>query len=149
MAKPTLYHYFRAKDEILRGIHETFIDLLLESKYERIRLGQAPADLLLGAMTDIFVLMETNVRVFFEHHREAAQRGPPGDPDLAGPLQAAHPRRRDRAHPYRGVPPGRYPTPQRWPSSASVTVPTNGGGPAAARIPGTPRRRCGTSSSAA
>ena len=55
MAKPTLYHYFRAKDEILRGIHETFIDLLL------------------GAMTDIFGLMETHrghVRVFFEHHRE-------------------------------------------------------------------------------
>jgi AcrR family transcriptional regulator len=73
MAKPTLYHYFRAKDEILRGIHETFIDLLLERQDERERLGLAPADLLLGAMTDIFGLMETHrghVRVFFEHHRE-------------------------------------------------------------------------------
>jgi AcrR family transcriptional regulator len=73
MAKPTLYHYFRAKDEILRGIHETFIDLLAERQDERIRLGLAPADLLLGAMTDIFGLMETHrghVRVFFEHHRE-------------------------------------------------------------------------------
>ncbi len=73
MAKPTLYHYFRAKDEILRGIHETFIDILLERQDERGRLGLAPADLLLGAMTDIFGLMETHrghVRVFFENHRE-------------------------------------------------------------------------------
>jgi AcrR family transcriptional regulator len=73
IAKPTLYHYFRAKDEILRGIHETFIDILLERQDERGRLGLAPADLLLGAMTDIFGLMETHrghVRVFFEHHRE-------------------------------------------------------------------------------
>jgi AcrR family transcriptional regulator len=73
IAKPTLYHYFRAKDEILRGIHETFIDVLLERQDERCHLRLAPADLLLGAMTDIFGLMETHrghVRVFFEHHRE-------------------------------------------------------------------------------
>lgn len=73
IAKPTLYHYFRGKDEILLGIHETFIDVLLERQEERVRLGLAPADLLLGAMTDIFGLMETHrghVRVFFEHHRE-------------------------------------------------------------------------------
>ena len=73
IAKPTLYHYFRSKDEILRGIHESFIGTLLERQDERIRLGLAPADLLLGAMTDIFGLMETQrgyVRVFFEHYRE-------------------------------------------------------------------------------
>ena len=73
IAKPTLYHYFTGKDEILRGIHETFIDILLHRQDERVRLGLAPADLLLGAMTDIFGLMETHrghVRVFFEHHRE-------------------------------------------------------------------------------
>jgi AcrR family transcriptional regulator len=73
IAKPTLYHYFRAKDEILQGIHEMFIDILLERQNERAGLGLAPADLLLGAMTDIFGLMETHrghVRVFFEHHRE-------------------------------------------------------------------------------
>jgi AcrR family transcriptional regulator len=73
IAKPTLYHYFRAKDEILRGIHEEFIDLLLERQEERQTMGLSPADLLLGAMTDILGLMETHrghVRVFFEHHRE-------------------------------------------------------------------------------
>ncbi len=73
IAKPTLYHYFRAKDEILRGIHETFIDLLLDRQEERRKLALAPADQLLGAMTDILGLMETHrghVRVFFEHYRE-------------------------------------------------------------------------------
>lgn len=73
IAKPTLYHYFRGKDEILRGIHESFMDLLLERHAERQRLGLAPADLLLGVMTDILGLMQTHrghVRVYFEHHRE-------------------------------------------------------------------------------
>jgi AcrR family transcriptional regulator len=73
IAKPTLYHYFRAKDEILQGIHEAFIGLLLDRQEERMRLQLSPSDLLLGAMSDIFALMETHrghVRVFFEHHRE-------------------------------------------------------------------------------
>ncbi len=73
LAKPTLYHYFRGKDEILRGIHETFIDVLLERYDQRQQLGLSPALVLLGAMTDIYGLMETHrghVRVFFEHHRE-------------------------------------------------------------------------------
>lgn len=73
MAKPTLYHYFRGKDEILRGIHEVFIDVLLERYDQRQQLGLSPALVLLGAMTDIYGLMETHrghVRVFFEHHRE-------------------------------------------------------------------------------
>ena len=73
IAKPTLYHYFRSKDAILRGVHGSFIGTLIERQEERVRLSLAPADLLLGAMTDIFGLMETHrgyVRVFFEHHRE-------------------------------------------------------------------------------
>lgn len=73
IAKPTLYHYFRGKDEILRGIHEGFIDILLARQDERERLGLSPADLVMGAMTNIYGLMETHrghVRVFFEHHRE-------------------------------------------------------------------------------
>jgi AcrR family transcriptional regulator len=76
IAKPTLYHYFRGKDEILRGIHESFMDLLLERHAERQRLGLTPADLLLGVMTDILGLMQTHrghVRVYFEHHRELPQ----------------------------------------------------------------------------
>lgn len=77
LAKPSLYHYFRGKDEILRGIHETFIDILLERHEQRKQLGLSPALLVLGAMTDIYGLMETHrghVRVFFEHHRELPDR---------------------------------------------------------------------------
>ena len=32
IAKPTLYHYFRSKDEILRGVHESFITTLLSAR---------------------------------------------------------------------------------------------------------------------
>jgi len=80
LAKPTLYHYFRAKEEILRGIHEAFIDVLLARQEERLRLALAPEDQLLGAMTDVLGLMETHrgyVRVFFEHYR-----------DLSAPVRA-------------------------------------------------------------
>ena len=34
VAKPTLYHYFPSKDDILHAIHEEFIDLLM-SRHER------------------------------------------------------------------------------------------------------------------
>jgi AcrR family transcriptional regulator len=76
IAKPTLYHYFRGKDEILRGIHESFMDVLLERHTERQRLGLGATDLLLGVMTDILGLMQTHrghVRVYFEHHRDLPQ----------------------------------------------------------------------------
>jgi AcrR family transcriptional regulator len=44
IAKPTLYHYFGAKDEILRGIHEAFIDLLLDRQQERQKLAMTPRE---------------------------------------------------------------------------------------------------------
>ncbi len=73
IAKPTLYHYFRSKDEILASIHEEFIDLLLEQHDRRVTSALAPEQMLLESMVDILELMETHrghVRVFFEHHRE-------------------------------------------------------------------------------
>jgi TetR/AcrR family transcriptional regulator, cholesterol catabolism regulator len=73
--KPTLYHYFSGKDEILFWIHEEFIDLLLEK--ERERRGLSAAEALLGAMSDVLELMRTHrghVRVFFEHYRELSDR---------------------------------------------------------------------------
>jgi AcrR family transcriptional regulator len=73
IAKPTLYHYFGAKDEILFAIHEEFIDMLL-SRYEARRgAGLSPSDELRALMTDTFELMDTHrgyLRVFFESHRE-------------------------------------------------------------------------------
>jgi AcrR family transcriptional regulator len=73
IAKPTLYHYFKSKDEILLEIHEAFIDLLIERHSERMRSAMTSTELLLGAMTDIFSLRETHrghVRVFFEYYRQ-------------------------------------------------------------------------------
>ncbi|GAB3026832.1 TetR family transcriptional regulator [Nocardioides flavus (ex Wang et al. 2016)] len=73
LAKPTLYHYFPSKDEILHAIHEEFIDLLINRHEQRTATGLGPEQLLLEVMADILELMETHrghVRVFFEHHRE-------------------------------------------------------------------------------
>ncbi len=73
LAKPTLYHYFGSKAEILIEIHETFIDPLIEAQLARLAQAATPTEQLIGAMTDILSLMEDrrgHVRVFFEHHRE-------------------------------------------------------------------------------
>lgn len=76
IAKPTLYHYFSSKDEILYWIHEEFIDLLISRHEQRVNAGLGVGQLLLEVMADILELMETHrghVRVFFEHHRELAE----------------------------------------------------------------------------
>jgi AcrR family transcriptional regulator len=73
IAKPTLYHYFASKEEILFWIHEQFIDLIIDRHEKRLLVGLDPNQLLLEVMADILELMETHhghVRVFFEHHRE-------------------------------------------------------------------------------
>lgn len=75
IAKPTLYHYFSSKEEILHAIHDEFIDLLLAQHRSRSDSWLRPEQLLLEAMADILELMQTHrghVRVFFEHHRELA-----------------------------------------------------------------------------
>jgi AcrR family transcriptional regulator len=75
--KPTLYHYFPSKDEILYAIHDEFIELLIERQVRR-ELVAMPADQALREiMSDILELMETHrghVRVFFEHHRELSDK---------------------------------------------------------------------------
>jgi TetR/AcrR family transcriptional regulator, cholesterol catabolism regulator len=79
IAKPTLYHYFPSKDEILYDIHGEFIDLLIDRHNQRLAVGLGPEQQLLEVIADILELMETHrghVRVFFEHYRElpAAQQ---------------------------------------------------------------------------
>jgi len=73
IAKPTLYHYFRSKDEILYGIYNTFLDVLIDRHAARMQAGLDSRQLLLEVMTDILELMETHrghVRALFEHHEE-------------------------------------------------------------------------------
>jgi len=75
IAKPTLYHYFSSKEQILHAIHDEFIDLLIAQHRGRVDAWLRPEQLLLEAMADILELMQTHrghVRVFFEHHRELA-----------------------------------------------------------------------------
>jgi TetR/AcrR family transcriptional regulator, cholesterol catabolism regulator len=73
LEKPTLYHYFSGKDEILFWIHEEFIDLLDEQSVARVDTGLSASEELGLVIRDVLSLMETHrghVRVFFEHHRE-------------------------------------------------------------------------------
>ncbi len=77
LRKPSLYHYFKSKEEILFWIHQEFIDLIIERQIERQERGMEPPELIKEVMTDILELMETHrgyVRVFFEHHRELPAR---------------------------------------------------------------------------
>ncbi|MBC7630356.1 TetR/AcrR family transcriptional regulator [Aeromicrobium sp.] len=74
VAKPTLYHYFKSKSDILYAIHDEFIDLIIAEHDARVAAQpHLPADqCLLGIMQDILHLMRTHrghVRVFFECHR--------------------------------------------------------------------------------
>jgi AcrR family transcriptional regulator len=77
LEKPTLYHYFSGKEEILFWIHEEFIDLLIAKAAKRAaQPGLSAAEELRGTMEDVLELMETHrghVRVFFEHNRELAE----------------------------------------------------------------------------
>ena len=71
--KPTLYHYFRAKDEILYEIYLETIDRLLARQERRSAVPLDPKQELLEVMGDVLEVVETlpgHVRVFFEHHRE-------------------------------------------------------------------------------
>lgn len=73
LAKPTLYHYFRGKEEILYHIHHDFISILLSRQEARAATGAEPVEQLREVMGDILELMATHrghVRVFFEHRRE-------------------------------------------------------------------------------
>lgn len=73
IAKPTVYHHFGSKHEILSAIHEEFISLLIARHTARAGIGLRAEQQLLEVMADILEVMETHrgyVRVFFEHHRE-------------------------------------------------------------------------------
>lgn len=72
MAKATVYHYFKAKHDILFEIHEAWIDDLIERFEERSPATQ-PLEQVRGVCDDIILLIATkpsDVRVFFEYIRE-------------------------------------------------------------------------------
>jgi AcrR family transcriptional regulator len=70
IAKPTLYHYFGSKAEILDEILSDYIRTLLTAVEDPARAALPPTERLLGVMTDIISTIETHrghVRSFFEH----------------------------------------------------------------------------------
>ncbi len=73
LRKPTLYHYFQSKAEILVKIHLDHVEFLLR-ELDRSPRGEVPANERLRRVVQSIVnLMKTHrhgVRVFFEHARE-------------------------------------------------------------------------------
>ncbi len=71
IAKPTLYHYYSSKEEILDSIHDEFANLVIALQERRIGSALAPEQLLLEVMVDIFELVHSHrsyLKVFFENH---------------------------------------------------------------------------------
>jgi len=75
--KPTLYHYFDTKDEILYSLHEEVINPLLTKQEQRIADG-VPADrMVLEIIADIMALVHEHkghVRAYYENHRQLPER---------------------------------------------------------------------------
>jgi AcrR family transcriptional regulator len=75
--KPTFYHYFKGKEELLFAIHDEFIDIVLEREAERARGPKLdPADAVFRVLVDVMSVIETHrayVVVFFEHFRELSE----------------------------------------------------------------------------
>lgn len=73
LAKPTLYHYFKSKEEILFEIHLHFIQPLIQRQQRRMKLGLRPSQVLLEAFIDHLEVVAEKpgmLRMFFEHQRE-------------------------------------------------------------------------------
>jgi TetR/AcrR family transcriptional regulator, cholesterol catabolism regulator len=73
LGKPTLYHYFKSKSEILYAIHQMHIAALIDGLDSDQRRGSSPEDLLVHAAHDILDEIANHpgyVRAFFEHYGE-------------------------------------------------------------------------------
>ena len=71
LKKPSLYHHFRSKDELVYLIHEVVYELIAGGLEDRISGGCQPRECLLGVMTDIMAVMDSHegyLQVYFEHH---------------------------------------------------------------------------------
>lgn len=71
--KPTLYHYFRSKDQILFVILDEIIEVLLTRQSEHAGQGLSGSEGLLALITDIIELLDSHpshVRAAFEHYRD-------------------------------------------------------------------------------
>lgn len=73
LGKPTLYHYFRSKTDILYAIHQQHIAALIDGLDSEQRRGASHDQLLVHACRDILEEIAKHpgyVRAFFEHYGE-------------------------------------------------------------------------------
>ncbi len=73
LGKPTLYHYFASKTDILYAIHQKHIAALIEGLDAEQRRGSSPQEMLISACRDILEEIARHpgyVRAFFEHYGE-------------------------------------------------------------------------------
>jgi AcrR family transcriptional regulator len=73
LGKPTLYHYFRSKTDILYAIHQQHIAALIDGLDSEQRRGASHDQLLVHACRDILDEIAQHpgyVRAFFEHYGE-------------------------------------------------------------------------------
>lgn len=71
--KPTLYHYFGGKQEILYWIHEEFSQIAIRRQEVRAQRGGSAPDDLVELMYDVISVLDTHpghVRSYFEYERE-------------------------------------------------------------------------------
>ncbi len=72
--KPSLYHYFRSKDELLVELHESLMAVVISHHLDRVEAGElGPREQLRGMMRDVIGLMDSHpgyLRIFFESYRE-------------------------------------------------------------------------------
>lgn len=76
LGKPTLYHYFRSKSEILFAMHKELVTELLESHRQRAAQTDHPDKLLQGLCYDTLAFIDNYpgyVRAFFEHYDDLDQ----------------------------------------------------------------------------
>ena len=72
-AKATVYHYFRAKHDILYEIHGIWIEELIERLEQRQARTSDVLEIIHGVFVDVLALVDSrpdHVRVFFEFFRE-------------------------------------------------------------------------------
>lgn len=73
LAKPSLYHYFTSKEQLLFLIHGEFIEPLIAKQQARMSSNASAAQKLKEVIYDLLAVTDSHrghVRVFFEHHQE-------------------------------------------------------------------------------
>jgi len=74
--KPTLYHYFRGKHELLLEIHDAIMSELVSRLDAREKTCPSATEMIRGIVRDCLEVLEAlphYPRVFFEHYREVPE----------------------------------------------------------------------------